>query len=81
MGRVICVANQKGGVGKTTTAVNLGAALALADHPTLLVDVDPKVTLPAAAGSELIKSSFQPTMHFWVDDQSRKWCNLLLCRG
>ena len=64
--RVIAVVNQKGGVGKTTTAVNLGACIALSERRTLLVDLDPQGNSSSAYG---VVNPTQHIYHALIDNQ------------
>ncbi len=73
MALVVAIANQKGGVGKTTTAINLGTSLAVAEQRTLIVDIDPQGN--ATSGLGVKKRDSLPTVYdVLVDERSVAEC-------
>lgn len=74
MGKVIAIANQKGGVGKTTTAVNLSAFLGVSECRTLLIDIDPQANAGSGLGVRISKEEETSIYEVLVNDVPMEEC-------
>jgi chromosome partitioning protein len=77
--RIVAIANQKGGVGKTTTAVNLAASLAMSGSRVLLVDLDPQGN--ATMGSGVDKSDLESSIYDWLIESMPLESVVRRCQG